>query len=68
MKVYAIFKLAYSLPFNTESLVDLYQYKDDADDECKKLQDARTDAEIPNGDDYGYYGGIHHGVVEMEVK
>jgi len=66
VKVYAIFKEIYALPFNSEALIELYQFKDDAEIASKKLNDENDDP--PSGDDYGFYSGCRYGVVELEVK
>lgn len=66
VKVYGIFRISHTLPFQTEYLFGLYQFKDDAELELKKLNDTNDDP--PEGDSWGYYSGTSYALEELEVK
>jgi len=66
MKVYLVWEIRYSLPFNHNRLKGVYLSKESADKHCAELN--ATEAEPIEEDDYGKYAGIEFEVYENEAK
>ena len=66
MSVYGVFKQEMLMPYLTETLIDLYHSKDEANKQVQRLNEDNTEPTLSDG--YGPLSGICYFVSEIQIK